>query len=457
MKKTVLLSLIAGVLCFGIGFGAVALTGALKTPPEPAAVTPEVKNLAGGITVTAVSFYPESGPLMLRLQQMGISLEKGQLTEALLTTELEAVIRELEQLGFYYDYIGKTSTATEDGTVFGASPDADDPIFGASPDAGGPIGGGAGYGGIYTTGDYIVTDDNTFYAAALEARAGEVIFIPGGTVIDLGDMKYTEYNDLVLNPGVILASDRGHNGSTGGILKIGTVQPILFTLSDDVRMTGLVIQGADPYVHTLPEEYDPVDGIRVMGENVRIDNCEISAFGSSGILLEEGTLQVDHCYIHHIRGIGAGSGILARGGHLAVFRNLFSNCRDGITVTDGAEFLIAEDNVEVGNSLGALVRMAAGETESTAVPGMMASAAHVEVRNNTVLGRTPLIALEGMPGALTVENNLLMLTEAQYDPALHYGPEEFRQTIRTRILFRNNAFDPTAPQVVSWNENLGES
>ena len=446
MKKTILLSIIAGLLCFGIGFGAVALTGALKAPPEPAAVTPEVKNLAEGITVTAASFYPESGDLMLRLQQMGISLEKGQLTDALLTTELEAVIRELEQLGFYYDYIGKTSTATEDGTTFGAS-----------ADTAGPIGGGAGYVSIYTTGDYIVTDDNTFYAAAQQAKAGEVIFFPGGTVIDLGDMKYVEYNDLVLNPGVILASDRGHNGSTGGILKIGTVQPILFTLSDEVRMTGLVIQGADPHAHSLPEEYDPVDGIRVMGENVHIDNCEISAFGSSGILLEEGTLLVDHCYIHHIRGAGAGSGILARGGHLAAQYNLFSNCRSGITVTEGAEFLMADNNVEVGNSLGALVRLAAGESQSAAVPGMMASAAWVEVRSNTVLGETPLIALEGMPGRITVENNLLMLTESQYDPVLHYGPEEFREAIRTGLLFRNNAFDPTAPQVVSWNETLGES
>jgi hypothetical protein len=276
-------------------------------------------------------------------------------------------------------------------------------------------------------------------------------------VIDLSDMKYVEHNDLVLNPGVILASDRGHNGSAGGVLKLSTVQPFLFTLSDEVRMTGLVIQGPDPYVHALPEEYDPLDGIRVVGKNVLIDNCEISGFGGNGILLEEGTLLVDRCYIHHIRGVADGSGILARGGYLSVRHTLFSNCRSGITVTEGAEFLMADNNVEVGNSLGALVRLAPGETESPTVPGMMRSAACVELRNNTVLGETPLLALEGLPGKLTVENNLLMLTEAQYDPALYYGPEEFREAIRTQILFRNNAFDPTAPQVVSWNETLGES
>lgn len=440
VKKTILLSLVAGVLCFAIGFGSVTLAKTMKTPPAPAPVTPQVQNQARGITVTSGSFYPESSQLMPRVEQLMAALEAGTLTDALLTTELEGLIRQLEQLGFYYDYIGHTAATAPDGTRYGAA-------------AGqlGPIGGGTGYGDIYTTGDFIVTDDNTFYAAAAKAQAGQVIFVPGDVEIDLSDLKYTEYHDLVLNPGVILASDRGLNGSSGGKLLISTAQTTIFTLSEGVRLTGLVIQGPDPHIHQDLVEYDPLDGIGVQGEGIRIDNCEISGFSNSGIRLLSGDLLVEYCYIHHIRGVGGGSGILAEGGTLDARCNLFSNCRSGITATAGCDALLAEENVEVGNGLESFFRLAPGEAPASQVPGMMASADSVTLRNNTVLGTTPLLALEGLPESLIVEQNLLALTEGQYDPMLHYGPEEFRDAIRCNILFRNNAYDPAAPLVHTWN------
>lgn len=446
MKKTTLLSCIAAVLCFCVGFGAVALIGMRQAAPEAETAEPvlAVKNQAEGITVTSRSFYPESMSLMQKLEQIGYGLENDLLTDSTLLTELESAIRELEQLGFYYDYIGNTSTADENGTVYGAAGNEQ-----------GPIGGGEGYADIYTTGDYIATDDNSFFAAADAAKAGEVIFIPSDVSIDISDLRYVEYRDFTITPGVIIASDRGLNGSAGGVLKLNDPHDVMFYLSDDVRLSGLVLQGPDPEPHRDISEYYPLNGIVTRGKNVVIENCEISGFSGKGILAESGDLTVRSCYIHHIRGIGAGHGIWVENADVTLEYNLFSNCRNAVTVGPEAGKVVASNNVEVGNGLESMFFLTAGETEGQETDAMPAGSADVTLTNNTVLGATLPIKLEAQPASFTAEHNLFALPEAQYDAALLYGPEAYRDSVRVNLVFRNNAFGLEEPYVLTWNEAVG--
>ena len=71
-------------------------------------------------------------------------------------------------------------------TVFAVEPtwmQMGDTVYGARPDARGPIGGGEAYTGVVTTGHYQVDNVDTLLAALAEARAGEVVFIPGEAVM----------------------------------------------------------------------------------------------------------------------------------------------------------------------------------------------------------------------------------------------------------------------------------
>lgn len=438
MKKTILLSCIAAVLCFCIGFGVMALLGGNAPSEESEATSPAltVKNQFDGITVTARSFYPDSNSLMEKLEQIGYGLESNQLSGDVLLSELEDAIRQLEQLGFYYDYIGNTAVASESGK-----------LYGASADALGPIGGGAGYTEMITTGDYIATDDNTFYDAVSKAQAGQVIFIPGDAVIDLSDMKLLEYRDLVLPAGITLASDRGLNGSGGGILKFSLELSTLFTASDDVRITGLVLQGVDARLHD-EANYDPINGIVVNGSNVQIDNCEISGFSGAAILAAAGDVQIHHCYIHHIRGYGNGHGILVRSGDAKISHNLFSNCRNAVTVSAGAGSVAAENNVEAGNALEAAFRLWAADPEAEQPE---TGAAALLLKNNTVLGGTLPVWIEQLPKEYTVEQNLFGQQEAAYAAQLLYGSDAIQEAARQTAVFRNNVFDPEAPCLSTWN------
>ena len=57
--------------------------------------------------------------------------------------------------------------------------------YGARPDKLGPIGGGEGYSGIITKGDFEVTTLDSLIDALSKAKAGQVIYIPSETEIDL--------------------------------------------------------------------------------------------------------------------------------------------------------------------------------------------------------------------------------------------------------------------------------
>jgi len=57
-------------------------------------------------------------------------------------------------------------------------------VYGAQADASGPIGGGQGYARIAAKGDFTVSDLDGLLKALGQAKAGQVVFIPGDAEID---------------------------------------------------------------------------------------------------------------------------------------------------------------------------------------------------------------------------------------------------------------------------------
>ncbi len=66
--------------------------------------------------------------------------------------------------------------------------EGDEEHFGAEHNpTGNPIGGGEGYDDILTSGDFTVRTSAELREALEQARAGQVVFIPGGGEIDMTD------------------------------------------------------------------------------------------------------------------------------------------------------------------------------------------------------------------------------------------------------------------------------
>ena len=402
MKKTILLSCIAATLCFALGLSAMALIkgGSAKDSQAREDVIPELLNMTDGITVATKSFYPDHDALAKKLSDIRYGVENGLLDDEALLGRLENAKRELEQLGYYYDYVGNTSLT-----------DAEGVIYGALAAESGPVGGGAGYSQIYGVGfydyDYLVNDDNEFFAALKRIKPGEMIYLGRNAVVDISDLQITNFPEGQIPEGIIIAS--GRDGEGGGTLKMSLDQLKMFALASNVRLTGLVIEGPDGYSHGGDENYFHSSAMEIKGSGIEIDNCEISGFSGAGIIITEGDAYIHHCYIHHIRGGKDSSGILVKGGSAKVEYNLFSNCSNAVSVEKGAS-LEATNNVEVGNG-------------SEAMFSIMGDDCSVILKNNTVLGKTLPISLGGVPTEYAVENNLFFLNDTQYEEALFYGAE----------------------------------
>src|SRR5690606_17058133 len=178
-------------------------------------------------------------------------------------------------------------------------------IYGAKPDEFGPIGGGEGYRNLITTGDFVVQDFEDLLNTLSVAEAGQVIFIPSETWIDLTTHIYIDEFILEIPEGVTLAGDRGKNGSKGALLSSNSLKtPVMIRAKGpNVRITGLRIQGPNPNRHMehhkrsfgengLGREYYyrfPVSrGIITEYAGLEVDNCGISGFSACGIYLNKG-------------------------------------------------------------------------------------------------------------------------------------------------------------------------
>lgn len=208
-------------------------------------------------------------------------------------------------------------------------------------------GGGQGYPDLVDPDWPVVTRVATQAAlvAALEsAVAGDVVWVEEGAEIDLTGLS------LCVNAGVWLASGRGQEGASGGLLFAteGASSSVLMACGDDVRITGLRIRGPDP--ETCPDEWPDACPEDVSGDpncayctrtaygisvnnfaGLEVDNNELSGWTYAAVGVHDATsADVHHNHIHHgwREGLGYGVVVYGSGENSALIRwNRFDEMR----------------------------------------------------------------------------------------------------------------------------------
>ena len=208
----------------------------------------------------------------------------------------------------------------------GVAQDAEETFGCEANPTGNPIGGGEGYTDILTTGDFIVKTTDEFLAALKEAKAGQVVFLPGEADIDL-----TEHSSIEIPGGVTIASTRGLNGSLGGRLftkNLRNSYTLMRTMGDHIRLTGLRIEGPYPDVPRIAPRPHFI-GVGCYG--FEIDNCEVSAFiAAISVGARAMDVQIHHNWIHHCQRAGLGYGIATSSSDTHIIANKLDYCRHHI-------------------------------------------------------------------------------------------------------------------------------
>ena len=229
--------------------------------------------------------------------------------------------------------------------------EVDGVVFGARADERGAIGGGEGYTAPVAGGDYTARDLDGLLDALVRAKAGEVVFVPGETEIDLTARIYIEQLVLDVPEGVTLAGERGRNGSKGALLTSDALKtPVMIRAAGPgVRITGLRIRGPNTkrymahhrrsfgkggdgreYYYKLPTS----NGIQTDHPRLEVDNCDISGFAHAGVNLRKGDgHHVHHNAIHHCQYNGLGYGVCLNTASALIECNLFNWNRHSIAGT----------------------------------------------------------------------------------------------------------------------------
>lgn len=287
------------------------------------------------------------------------------------------------RLAFHHITLGRPMWVAIDGVVHGAQADKR-----------GPIGGGKGYAASVRKGDFTVRNLDELLDALSKAKAGQTVFIPGETTIDLTAQIYVEQLVLKVPGGVTLAGDRGWQGSKGALLSSDALKtPVMIQImGPDARVTGLRIRGPNPkrylghhqrafgtgggkneYYYKFPTS----DGIRTDHARLEVDNCEISGFAHAAIYLLKGKgHQIHHNYIHHCQYKGLGYGVCHDRASSVIEQNLFNWNRHSIAGTGrpGCGY-VARHNIELGISLSHCFDMHGGSDrkDGTNVAGTITS------------------------------------------------------------------------------------
>ncbi len=424
-----------------------------ETEEEPARFVPlTVKNPVDIAGVTQRSYYPNYAFLVSGLTTVRNHKNDVFADPSLLRAYLSYLHTDSQDLGIYADYLGHTFLE-KDGVIFGAK---DDDYA---------IGGGEGY--PMAAKRYItVTDDNGLKDALQNAIAGDVIYIPAETVIDMSDFLLAgdtegftatsgkiEYR-IIIPEGVILMGERGTQNKSGSIIKVTSYTDIAIRLKAGARLSGLVIQGPDtPFNKDIPAANHSV-GILVDGDGARIDNCEISGFSRQAIAVKNcKDVLIDHNYIHHLQG-ESGVAIFANNARVNVCYNLFSNVNTIGSVFGENTELTAENNVAVSTVDKPLFLLGSSKVYDADYKKARVSCKSLIVKNNTFLCGGELVSAAGLPLSLTVENNLFAYAETVYTDNLStLNTVDSGIYDKERVLIRNNAYNILAPKVMRKGAN----
>lgn len=341
-------------------------------------------------------------------------------------------------------------------------------VFGARPGENGPIGGGAGYQKIVTQGDHHVKNVDGLLVALKSAKAGDVIFIDGRVEIDCTDLVFTEKLQIQLPAGVTLASDRGHKGSEGAIIRSDNFAtlPLIKAIGPNIRITGLRIIGPDPKprLEHHRRSFNPQHGDRKAQKQyyylfpnsrgistdfgfLEVDNCELSGWSHAAIFLQNGSNNhIHHNYIHHNQRNGLGYGVSHGYGKnissLIEF-NLFNYNRHSIAGTGvpGLSYE-ARNNIELGESLSHNFDMHGGGDRRD---GTYIAGERILIHHNTFTNpQVRAIAIRGRPtDKAEIYNNWFAQEKPGKAVLIPWpvGPDK-------NVLLYNNAFGRNNPVII---------
>ncbi len=273
--------------------------------------------------------------------------------------------------------------------------------YGAEPfnPTGYTIGGGPGYPTYsVATATYVVTTLAGFTSHMVggsnPAQAGQVVFIPNGTTIDLSG-----HHSITIPAGVTIASDRGYSGHNGGIIRKTRGDDyysgsMLVIGGNNVHITGLVLEGPNPAPETIDWKgmgiYNGIGWLGTGYTGLVVDNNEIRGWPYAGIFTQgvatSGRPYIHHNYIHHNQGDGYGYGVNVNGGDALVEANIFDYNRHSITggglVGEKYEFRY---NIHRGNgSVVGGVHVDVHENEHYSGDGIACAGTEYRIHHNTV-------------------------------------------------------------------------
>jgi hypothetical protein len=208
----------------------------------------------------------------------------------------------------------------------------------------GCVGGGECYTEKVTAGDADLTVSASASRGDLqstldEASRGDVVFVDPGAEINLG--YFPDQPSITVPAGVTLASNRGIGGASGALL-YGEMKPgsewqgaDTIVVNDDVRITGLRIEGPTPdrEKEWLGADHDYTDAISANGaSNVVIDNNELYGWPHAAVSGGD-PVHVHHNFIHDNDQSGLGYGVSSPQWDSVIEYNLFDTNRHAIAAS----------------------------------------------------------------------------------------------------------------------------
>jgi hypothetical protein len=371
--------------------------GCVKISESSEGIKPE--NLFGEFKLAVGSFFIDPYFIHRSLEVLLYEYKNEKISKEDASKVLAFLIREMEESFRYYSCLPYLTVA-KDGIRYGITDDQ------------GPVGGGAGYPEILQTGKYVVKNAEELVNALEKAEAGDVIFVPRDVKIDMTEFMYADQYDIKLKEGVTLASDRGNNGSKGGMIYTSAMRAVPFIQMDkNARVTGLRIQGPDAKERDWKNRLK-MSGIFINGTGATVDNCEISGFNYAAIEIfgsEEAI--VKNNYIHDCKSVNRGFGVLAEGAFVRVEGNLFNNLRVSIKgVKRPSLRLEIANNVDMGNTKECFLRL-----EKSKAEGTYNEPEGVVIVNNTLLSEAPAMDIKDfLIESIEFKNNHLYQKKEEY-------------------------------------------
>lgn len=275
---------------------------------------------------------------------------------------------------------------------------------------------GRPHGGTVTADDADYTVDNAadLKEAVESASASEVVWVDGDAEIDMNGTR------CFPNGGITIASDRGQNGSDGGLLyqDVNSANYFFNTQGDGIRFTGLRFSGPEHEYWDLEDK--GIGSIYDVGitwaitinddDDIEIDNCTFSGFTYTGVRVGMwGEYLCERIYIHHCDftdnpSPSLGYGVNIWGGNPLIEYNYLDNNRRSIAGTGGDLPMnyIARNNLFGPRTRLAPIDVHGGDTADMTFPQ---AGVRVSVDNNVVLSQKgvksgspqPSVVIRGVP------------------------------------------------------------